>query len=87
MAPDENKTQLPAPYHARQGGRTMQRNLQNLERLFVKYQTRFGSEDDVVQKIGETLESQKSKYALNRQFNVHYPRVLRRTGGRLATAN
>jgi uncharacterized coiled-coil DUF342 family protein len=65
----------------------MQRNIQNLERLFVKYQTRFGREDAVVQKIGETLESQKSQISLQQQWYARYPRNVKRTGGRLAAAN
>ena len=64
----------------------MRRDLQNLERLFFKYQARYGAGDDLVLRIQETFESKKSQYSLLPQWHEHYPRILRRTGGRLAYA-
>jgi hypothetical protein len=71
-------------YHAREGAPPMHRNLQNLERLIIKFQTRYGHEDDVVLKIREALETRASQTFLDKRWNAHYPRSPRRIGGRLA---
>lgn len=61
----------------------MQRNLLNLERLFHKYQIRYGGDDTLVRTIHETIASEKSRNVLHWPLHTHYPRTLRRTGGRL----
>jgi len=61
----------------------MQRNLQNLERLFNKYHARYGSEDVVVKEILETIATQNSQDSSRRQMRQHCPKTLNRTGGRL----
>ena len=58
----------------------MQRNFQNLERLYIKYQTRYGHEDDVTKNIWHALETQKSQDSLRPQWNAHYPRIMKRLG-------
>ena len=70
-------------YHALSGAQMMQRNLQNLERLFSKYHARYGTEDDVVKEILETIAARNFQNSSSPQARLHYPRTLNRTGGRL----
>lgn len=62
----------------------MQRDIQNLERLFSKYQARYGVNDEMVLKIQESLTTQKLHDSSQARWCPLYPRIARRTGGRLA---
>lgn len=61
----------------------MLRGVQNLERLLSKYQARYGTDDDLVLRIRETLATQKLQDSSQARWRPPCPRTARRTGGRL----
>jgi hypothetical protein len=61
----------------------MRSNVGNLERLYAKYQFRYGSEDDVVLKLRKSLDATVDSELRYKRRNDHYASTRKRTGGRL----